>query len=278
MYLTPQTFKLFAVIGHPIKHSLSPLIHNYAIQKLKLNAFYTRFPLPSDINANDLRNFLIDSHLHGINITLPFKEKAYEICDEVETIAKNIGAINTIVKKSGKLYGYNTDAEGFWRCIQHLTPKHILILGAGGSARSIATILSHHNIAITIANRSSEKLQFFRTMAKTLSFIELSQTTNMAYDIIINTTSAGIDGKSLPLSKEILSNLLHHTNLAFDIMYHKDSLTPFCNLAQQCNVKSLDGKAMLVYQAAIAFLYFHELGGNSPLLSSIIEYMNEIIA
>lgn len=268
---TLKTSKLFAVLGNPIKHSLSPTIHNYALKKLRLESFYTRFCLPQDISADDLRSFILSSDLSGVNITLPFKERSYQAVDRVEGIANQIGAINTIVRKEQKLVGYNTDAEGFYHAIKNYNPKHILLLGTGGSARSIALILSKHNIELTIANRSIEKLSYFKQFGNTMDLNELCKHTQK-YDIIVNATSASINGV-LPMAKECLIPLLQQCKLAYDLMYqHND--TTFCTLAKKYT-NALDGKAMLIYQGALALLYFHEMEFNDIEFIKIANLMAE---
>ena len=126
----------FAVVGNPIHHSLSPLLHNYAFEILGINAFYGRYCLSEE---KDFR-FLETLGLKGANITIPFKEIAFNSCDETFGIAKKIGAVNTIVFDNNKILGYNTDAMGFYECIASFQFKNALILGAGGSARALACI------------------------------------------------------------------------------------------------------------------------------------------
>ncbi|TLE11977.1 shikimate dehydrogenase [Helicobacter bilis] len=250
-----QQLKLLAVIGNPIKHSLSPLMHNYALQKLGLNSFYTRFCLPQDIDSSDLADFILSSDLAGVNVTLPFKETCFRALDSIQGIANEICAVNTIVRKDNKLIGYNTDAEGFYYAIKSHNPKHVLLLGAGGSARSIATILSKNHIKLTIANRSTEKLAYFSQFGEALSFADLGGKTE-CYDIIVNATSASVKGV-LPMQEEILIPLLQQSKLAYDLMYQAND-TPFCALAKRYT-QALDGKAMLVYQGALALMYFHDM-------------------
>ncbi|STQ85999.1 shikimate dehydrogenase [Helicobacter muridarum] len=264
--------RLFAVLGNPISHSLSPLIHNYAINALmdskmykyiqgiqNSQTFYTRFCLPLELNSNALYDFILQSDLLGVNVTVPFKEIAFECVNEVVGIASDIKAVNTIVKRDNSLIGYNTDAEGFFACIESYQPKNVLILGAGGSAKSIAIMLDYHKIPFCVANRSIEKLAFFEKFAKTISLEALtneSLVTPPKYDIVVNATSSSINNE-LPMSSEALRNLLSNCKLAFDLMYSKNELTEFCKVANECKVRFLDGKNMLVYQAAIAFMYFH---------------------
>lgn len=265
-----KNLKLFAVIGNPIKHSLSPLIHNHAIAYYNLESYYTRLLLPVDIDAEFLREFVFSSNLCGLNITLPFKEIAINALDSIDTLAQKIGAINTLVKKDSKLYGYNTDAFGFYSCIESLKPKNVLILGAGGSAKSIANILSYNNINFTLANRSKEKLKFFESFCDTCTFSNLDS--KKSFDIIVNATSSSTQGV-LPLDSKKLESLFENAKLAFDLMYLKDGLTPFCALAKSKNINFLDGKNMLVFQAAFSFIYFHNL--NIKEIPNIINVMNK---
>ncbi len=273
MNISKQT-KLLAVIGNPIKHSLSPVMQNHAIQSLHLNSLYTRFMLPKNINKDDLKDFITHSSLSGVNITLPFKEIAFEIVDKADGIANAIRAINTIVKKDSKLIGYNTDTDGFYNSIKQYNPKHILLLGAGGSAKSIATILYHNNIKISIANRSIEKLRFFENFGETMDLVELSKKKNIQYDIIVNATSASVNNE-LPLKEEVLKSLFRHCNIAYDLMYLQDSLTPFCEIAKQENIKFFDGKAMLVYQGALALLHFHDMDITDNMFMEVSNIMAE---
>lgn len=268
-----QQLKLLAVIGNPIKHSLSPLIHNYASQKLGLNSFYTRFCLPQDIDSSDLADFILSSDLAGVNVTLPFKETCFRALDSIQGIANEICAVNTIVRKDDKLIGYNTDAEGFYHAIKSHNPKHVLLFGAGGSARSIATILFRNNINLTIANRSTEKLAYFSQFGETLSFADLGGKTE-CYDIIVNATSASVKGV-LPMQEEILIPLLQQSRLAYDLMYQAGD-TPFCALAKQYT-QALDGKAMLVYQGALALMYFHDMEIQDMQFKHIAKIMAEAL-
>ncbi|MCI5787426.1 MAG: shikimate dehydrogenase [Helicobacter trogontum] len=268
-----QQLRLLAVIGNPIKHSLSPLIHNYALQKLGFNSFYTRFCLPQDITPSDLASFILSSDLSGINVTLPFKETCFKMLDNIQGIANDIGAINTIVHKNGKLVGYNTDAEGFYCAIKNHNPKHVLLLGAGGSARSIATILNKNNINLTIANRSTEKLAYFSQFGETLGFMDLKDRVQN-YDIIVNATSASVNGM-LPMQKELLISLLQQSKLAYDLMY-QDGNTPFCALARHYT-QALDGKAMLIYQGTLALMYFHDMEIQDTQFTHITKLMAEAL-
>lgn len=240
----------FAVYGNPIAHSKSPLLHNYAYAKLGVNAYYGRILLE---NGEQLRQSFISHHLSGANITIPFKEYAYHLCDEVQGIAKELGACNTWVRSQSGIIGYNTDAQGFYECIKTYPIKSALILGAGGSAKAVAMILKHHHIATTLINRSAPKLTFFADKGFEC-YVSDEFKPQQPYDIIINTTSAGLNDTHLPLSKPQLETLFANASYAFDLIYGKQ--TPFLALAKAHQLICNDGGAMLIYQAALAFKLF----------------------
>ena len=239
----------FAVIGNPIAHSLSPILHNHAFKALGIAGFYGRYLLSKDASFYSLRSL----HLKGANITVPFKETAFQSCDEVFGIAREIGAVNTIVFDKGKMLGYNTDALGFYQCMESLNAKNALIIGAGGSAKAIACILNEKGIVPTIINRSAARLAAFQSF-ECATFENFKP--KIPYDLIINTTPAGLIDNALPLDSNILSPLLQNAQFALDIVY--GARTPFLNLANTLKIPNADGKAMLINQAILAFKIFME--------------------
>ncbi|PAF50126.1 shikimate dehydrogenase [Helicobacter sp. 13S00401-1] len=262
--------KKLLVVGNPISHSLSPLIHTYAIKKLGLSGTYTSQKLELDTSKEEFVSFIIKSSLDGLNITVPFKELAFSAVSQAQGIAKDIGAINTIVVKDSKLIGYNTDALGFYECIKKYSFKKALILGAGGSARAISLILRLQGFEVDVSNRSEGKLKDFKEV-NTLLFKDLDSKKN--YDLVINATSASLQD-ILPLDKETLKAIFKNSQLAFDLMY-KDTKTPFCALASELGIKEKDGKDMLIYQGALAFLKFFDL--EDALLEKVVTYMREAL-
>lgn len=129
----------FAVIGNPIAHSSSPLLHNSAFRALGICGSYSRYLLES----NQVFSTIKDLHLKGANITVPYKEIAFGFCNEVFGIAQKIGAVNTLVFEGNRVLGYNTDALGFYQCIESLNFKNALIIGAGGSAKALEIGRAH---------------------------------------------------------------------------------------------------------------------------------------
>ena len=243
--------KLLAILGNPVSHSLSPLLHNSAITALALQpAVYTRLRIE---DGSQLRRIFESHGLSGANVTVPHKEAAFEACDEVCKLAERIGAVNTIVNEAGRLKGYNTDAPGFMEAIAPFGhPKRSLILGAGGTARAIATIFAQQGLACTVLNRSSDRLKPFKAMGvETATWQSLPKG---PFEMVINTTSAGLSDDALPLDRAILQGYLASARAAIEVIYGKE--TPFLKLANAEGIQTQDGLPMLIHQAALAFKLF----------------------
>lgn len=244
--------KLFAIYGNPVKHSRSPLMHNHLHRKLNLKACYTRILLE---DGSKLKENFFSLCLKGANVTVPHKEEAFKQCDEVRGIAKEIGAVNTLVREHGKMIGYNTDAEGFLRAVKSLgEPKNVLILGAGGTSRAIALIMTKQNYKTTIVNRSEKRLEAFSTMNVKTCTWDTFKSKN--FDLVINTTSAGLEDDSLPAPKNIIKQVLENAKYVADVIYGKQ--TPFLIMAKEKNLPTLSGEEMLLQQGVLASMYFHK--------------------
>jgi len=242
--------ELFAIFGNPVSHSKSPLMHNLAFQGLGFDGCYTRYRLE---NGKKLKETFFSLGLKGINITVPHKEHAYEACDILDPFAKKVGAVNTIVEKEGKLYGYNTDAPGFLKAISEFKEvKTVLFLGAGGTAQSTSTVLRDEGYEVTLLNRSAPRLEKYKKEGfNTYTFNDFVPN---RYDLVINMTSAGLEDNSLPAPKEILEQVIPQAKACVDVIYGKE--TPFLKLAKAYNKPTKDGSDMLLYQGIIAFEYF----------------------
>ena len=201
---------------------------------------------------------------------MPHKEVAFGLVDEIFGVAKNIGAINTIVRQGEKLIGYNTDAGGFLKSISEFKDvKKVLILGAGGTAKAISSILKD-TCSVTILNRSASRLEEFE--ANGYECYTHDSFTCSEFDLIINTTSAGLKDDSLPVSKDLLESLFSNSKYAYDVIYNKN--TPFLNLAKQNGTTCKDGKDMLLWQGVVAFNLFNN---NSLNEEEIKFYMQEAL-
>lgn len=236
--------KKFAIFGNPVEHSKSPQMHNALFKAKKIEAVYEKYFLE---DGAALKEIFLKTY-DGANVTVPFKEQAFVLCDEVIGIAKKIGAVNTLVKFEGKMIGYNTDAQGFFKSIENFLPiKSALILGAGGSAKAISFYLKEKNIDITVANRNSKRFGDFKAF-KTSTYNELQGN----FELIINTTLAGLSTQMLPFEK--ISDFLKKAKCAVDIVYGR--CTPFLQIAQSLGLPVKDGFEMLLYQGVLANMIF----------------------
>ena len=242
--------QLFAIFGNPVSHSKSPLMHNLSFQGLGFDGCYTRYLLK---DGATLKKTFFDLGLKGINITVPHKEHAYNACDELDPFAQKVGAVNTIVEKEGKLYGYNTDAPGFLKAISEFKDiKTVLFLGAGGTAQSTSSILRDEGYEVILLNRSEGRLEKFKEEGfETYTFENFI---SKEYDLVINMTSAGLEDDSLPAPLEILEQVIPTAKACVDVIYGKE--TPFLKLAKKYHKPTKDGSDMLLYQGIIAFEYF----------------------
>lgn len=263
--------KLFTVFGNPIAHSKSPILHNYVLYKLKIDARYTRYLLDSSKNFREL---FFSLGLSGANITLPYKEDIANICDEICGIAQKIGAVNTIIKKDNKIIGYNTDAIGFYKNIEDRNIKNALVIGAGGSSKAIAMILRENNINVMVSNRSKKNLAFFDAKGfETCINDEIPESTKKReFDIIINATSSSIND-TLPLQKDDLESLFERSKIAFDLMYGKKCI--FLESAKTKGLDTIDGSKMLLYQAIPALSIFTNIDESA--IKPHMEYIYKII-
>lgn len=244
--------KLFSIFGDPVNHSRSPLMHNSVFKSLHIDACYTRTHLT---DGSQLRKMFFAKALSGANVTVPHKETAYEQCDEVRGIAKEIQAVNTLVLEHGRLIGYNTDADGFMSAIQSFgSIRNALILGAGGTARALSIALRHGEITPTILNRSSGRLHYFKNSG--FEAYSWDGFTARGYDLIINTTSAGLSDEELPIPRPLLLELLSHAKGAIDVIYGKE--TPFLREIKVSGLPYKDGSDMLLAQGVLAnYLFFN---------------------
>lgn len=242
--------ELFAIFGNPVSHSKSPLMHNLSFKGLGVDACYTRYLLK---DGSKLKETFFNLGLKGVNVTVPHKEAAFNACDVLGPFAQKIGVVNTIVKREGKLYGYNTDAPGFLKAISEFKNiRTVLFLGAGGTAQSTSIILRDEGYEVTLLNRSAGRLEKYKEEGfKTYTFEDF---TPQAYDLVINMTSAGLEDDSLPAPKEILDIVIAEAQACVDVIYGKE--TPFLKLAKTYSKPTKDGSDMLLYQGIIAFEYF----------------------
>ena len=240
----------FVIFGNPVAHSKSPQMQNAGFKNLNYDAVYEKHQL---IDGSTIKQTFLENSYEGANITVPHKEHAYANADEVRGLAKKIQAVNTYINENGKVIAYNTDAPGFLKAIESFKDvKSVLLLGAGGTAKAIALALQEENIDVTVLNRSEGKLEFFKKEGITSyswdNFIPKD------FDLVVNSTSAGLKDDYLPCDKELLIELFKTAKYAFDCVYGK--VTPFLALARANGLEIKDGEDMLLYQGVLAFEYF----------------------
>ncbi|SDN44469.1 shikimate dehydrogenase [Alkalicoccus daliensis] len=268
---------VFGVIGNPISHSLSPLMHEAAYKKLELDARYVPFQV-EEKNLETAVKGMKGLGIKGLNVTIPHKEAVIEFLDELDPSAAALGAVNTIFydEKQNKLIGYNTDGEGFYRSLRPelrkpLEDSLILMIGAGGAARGVAITLAGKGAKqLTIANRTKSKAEELAAdcgaSARAMTLNE-AQAKLTEFDIIINSTSIGMTPNigQMPMSLETLSR----DTLVCDLIY-SPMKTRFLAEAEKKHVRTLNGMGMFVQQGAIAFE--HWTGLDAP-----VEIMEEAI-
>jgi len=238
--------KFFSIFGNPVSHSRSPLMHNAVFKNLNYKACYTRTLLE---DGTKLKETFFALGLDGANVTVPHKESAYEACDEVRGFAKKIGVVNTLINENGKLIGYNTDADGFMYAIDEFKNiKNILILGAGGTAKALAQKFLEEGLHVNILNRSQARLAYFQNLD--LECSTWDDFVIQKYDLVVNTTSAGLGDENLPAPKEIIDTILNNTHYVADAIYGK--VTPFLQLAKDKQLTCKDGADMLLGQGVLA--------------------------
>tara|TARA_B100002052_G_C15746949_1_gene535946 strand:- start:170 stop:967 length:798 start_codon:yes stop_codon:yes gene_type:complete len=249
--------KKFLVIGNPIKHSLSPKLHNYWIKQNNINAFYDKKQL-SENDIKDIIKEVVDEKVSGINVTVPFKKSVIPFLDKLTSVAKETQSVNTIYKRDDKIIGDNTDVGGFEHALQHINynvrNKKVLILGAGGVVSSIILALKNMGASeITLSNRTKEKAENLKKTYSGLNVINWGDIPN--FDMIINATSLGLkedDEIKINYSK------IGPNKLFYDIIYNPKK-TKFLSSAKQFSNKVENGKGMFVYQAQLAFEIWHKI-------------------
>ncbi|RJS73047.1 MAG: shikimate dehydrogenase [Candidatus Syntrophoarchaeum sp. WYZ-LMO15] len=247
--------RVFGVIGDPIGHSLSPVMHNAAYRALGLECTY----IPFRVDRKDLPDAIRGAKalgIQGLNVTVPHKEAVMELVDP-DPLAERIGAVNTIDLLHGK--GYNTDAIGIKRSLEeeglNLKGACVLLLGAGGAARAAAFSCLEGGARLIISNRTrsrGEKLASELGGSVKAIGLERNEIASVipGCDILINTTSVGMypEVDKIPIDPD----LLHKDLIVFDIVYNPP-LTGLLREAKQRGCKTIDGVKMLVYQGAASF-------------------------
>lgn len=267
----------YAVIGNPINHSKSPLIHTEFAKQTGQDLDYIARKIPLDDLAAGLKQLQTEG-FKGINITVPFKEQAWQKVSDKSDHAQRAGAINTIIfNDDGTLTGDNTDGMGLCRDLTsnhqiELKGKRLLLLGAGGAARGvIEPLLEYQPASLFIANRTASKATDLCTLFADFGNVQGGgyDAISGSFDVIINATAASLNGEVPPLPESVLSP----NGVCYDMMY-SDSDTAFITWAKQHGAaKAIDGLGMLVEQAAISFRLWR---GVQPETQSVIMLIRQL--
>jgi shikimate dehydrogenase len=253
--------KICCLIGDPIEHSLSPLIHNAGYQALGIDYLYVPFLVKDFKGAIEgIRGLKI----RGASITMPHKARAMEYVDELDRVAMETDAVNTIVNNDGVLTGYNTDYQGALKALEEATSlenKKAVLVGGGGAATAVALGLKRGGARLVILNRTEEKAKKLAEMLDAEDFGDLKKLDEVSSaDILINATSVGMwpetDQSLIP------QNLLHNKLTVFDTVYNPKE-TRLLSEARERGCAVIYGYKMLLYQAAIQFELF--TGHQAPL-------------
>jgi shikimate dehydrogenase len=247
----------YGLVGHPVEHSRSPLIHTVFARQTRQHLTYELIDAAPEAFETAVRGFGAAGG-KGLNVTVPHKEAAFALCDEASEAATAAGAVNTISITNGKLRGDNTDGVGFIRDVtvnqrQALAGKRIVVLGAGGAARGIiGPLLAEHPASIVIANRTIDRAEelvarFGAAVLAAQTFASIGE--QPPFDVVINATSAGLKGESPPFPK----SLVGPQSFCYDLVYGSTD-TPFVVWAKSHGAaRAVQGWGMLVEQAAESF-------------------------
>lgn len=259
-----------AVVGNPVAHSLSPLIHQQFASQAGMQLVYDKIQGDDSAFESQVMDFF-DRGGRGLNITLPFKLRAFAMAAVPGERCSQAKAANTLWLHAGQLHADNTDGIGLVRDLAHhvdLNNQRILLLGAGGAARGvIGPLLSAGVARLTLANRSLDNARALLTDFPNMSCLAMDKLDG-AFDVIINATSASLAGEQLLLPASVWRT----KPFCYDLAYRLHEPTPFVGYASSHGCTAVDGLGMLVEQAAEAFAIWHDF---VPETNSVLEHLRE---
>ena len=277
----------YGLIGNPVEHSVSPIIHNSLAEKMKQNMVYSTF----QVDSEDLEKAIDGAHalkIQGLNVTVPYKMDVMKHLSSIEEDAKIIGAVNTLVYQSEGYHGRNTDYEGLYRAMKsdniNIEKEHVIILGAGGAARAaLYMCMKYSNYPIYILNRTKNKAEklvdemnqhFSRTQATAFTIDEYKKIPKIQKRYVaIQTTSVGLypNISDVVIEKQDFYELLH---TGYDIIYNPVK-TEFMNRVEGVNGKSYNGLKMLLYQGILAYEAWRNLKVPDKVSEEVLKKMKE---
>ena len=273
---------LLGVIGDPIEHSLSPIMHQRWYEELGLPHHYHAFHLTKDGLESGIKGFRA-LNIKGFNVTIPHKVSILPLLDDLDEEALKLGAVNTVVNQNGKFTGYNTDGRGLISALKEewptaLTNAKILILGAGGASQGVAFTLAKEHVArVDIANRTFETAEMLSQHCRTLTSstpltLEAAENQLSDYTMVINTTPIGMSPKwegKLPINLDRLKGGTY----CIDLIYNPLKTLMLAE-AEKKGALTMNGLPMLVHQGALAFEHWFK---TKPETKTMITYLNQIL-
>ncbi|MDP2624664.1 MAG: shikimate dehydrogenase [Candidatus Peregrinibacteria bacterium] len=244
--------QLLGIVAHPVSHSLSPSMQNAALQALGIDAHFEMFDVPPE----ELKIFMEErSDIAGLAVSLPHKETVGQYLDGVDEIAQKIGVVNTVYMKNGQRWGINTDAPGFMKALKEVMPslkgKRVLVIGAGGAARAVLSVLVPEADSVTVINRTVPKGVEIAKAFGCRYGGKMEDLDTETPDLIVNTTSVGLEGVDEPLL--VPEDFIEPDMVVFDIVYRLNGRTRLLQDAQAAGAKTIDGCKMLLYQGMMQF-------------------------
>ncbi|MSQ12931.1 MAG: shikimate dehydrogenase [Dehalococcoidia bacterium] len=258
--------KQLGIIGYPLGHTLSPVFQQAALDACGIDARYVAWETPPDRLAERLRELRVPDVL-GFNVTVPHKETVIPLLDTISDWAGDLGAVNTVVSRDGRLTGHNTDAEGFLRALKQegdFNPRGatVLVLGAGGASRAVVLSLAREGAAsVTIANRTLARAEALaaevrarggQSHAVQLDDAHLTEALRTPPGLIVNCTTLGMAHGPAEGQSPMPTRLIPKSALVYDLVY-RPAVTPLLQAAHQAGARVLGGLPMLIYQGAAAF-------------------------
>jgi len=275
-----KEIKKFAVLGHPIAHSLSPQIHHLFAEEFSIDLEYKKFDINPDNFFESIQRFKIEGY-RGLNITLPLKKPAFEVCDQLSERSLLCKSVNTITFSDNNIIGDSTDGRGliydlFNKKIS-IKGKNIFLVGAGGAANGVIyDLIESKPKQIFITNRTIAKAiemkEYWKLFAEknnvTLDVVGLNFSNKLNFDLVINATSSSLTSQDSPIS-DTAFNCLNNQGACYDMMYGSE--TPFMKEAYKSSDSVYDGLGMLVEQAAASFNIWHQLNPSTEIVRETLK-------
>lgn len=260
--LAERNIKICVVIGDPVAHSLSPAMHNAAYKAMDIESEYVfRSAKVTPAELGKYMDGVRTKNIHALAVTVPHKENIIQYLDEIDTAAKEIGAVNTVINKNGKLVGYNTDCPGAMNTLKHYTElagKAVVVLGTGGTAKAILYGLCKEGLRIIICSRNMVEAEKLAAKYNAVAFPWEGIGNVAEADILINTTPIGRQGEEFPhiiqnlKDRQKLDNKGKPKQIIFDVNYNPSGI-PLLKDAEKLGLIVIDGLELLLQQGMLQF-------------------------